>query len=75
MSVQAALMTDDQKGKTMALEAILKVAVAEAISETIAAKARDIATRETLRALREHEDQLTHIIRAAVDAAIAEMLA
>jgi hypothetical protein len=57
------------------LETILKEATAKAVGETIAEEIREIVAKETRRALREHEDQLTTLVRAAVTSAIAELLA
>ena len=41
---------------------------------TIPKKVRRVIAKETRRALRDHEDQLTTLVRAAVASAIAEML-
>ena len=41
---------------------------------TIPKKVRRIVAKETRRALREREDELTRLVRTAVGAAIAEML-
>ena len=58
----------------MALESILKDAVANAMGATIAEEVQEIVAKETRRALREREDELTRLVRTAVGAAIAEML-
>jgi hypothetical protein len=58
----------------MPLESLLKDAVANAMGATIAEEVQEIVAKETRRALREHEDQLTTLVRAAVASAIAEML-
>ena len=58
----------------MALETILKDAVANAMGATIAQEVQEIVAKETRRALREHEDELTTLVKTAVGAAIAEML-
>jgi hypothetical protein len=58
----------------MALENILKEAVSSAMGATIAEEVQEIVAEETRRALRDHEDQLTTLVRAAVASAIAEML-
>ena len=58
----------------MPLASILKEAVQNAISATIAVEVQEIVAKETRRALREYEEQLTMLIRAAVTSAIAEML-
>jgi hypothetical protein len=58
----------------MSLETILKEAVKDGVSATIAAEIQDIVATETRRALRAHEDELTAMVRSVVGAAIAEML-
>lgn len=58
----------------MPLESILKDAVKDAISATIAEEIHEIVAKETRRALRDHEDQLTGLVQGAVKDAIAEML-
>lgn len=58
----------------MALENILKDAVKDAVGATIAAEVQEIVAKETRRALRAHEDELTAMVRSVVGAAIAEML-
>jgi hypothetical protein len=58
----------------MPLENILKDAVKGAIGATIAEEVQEIVAKETRRALRAHEDQLTTLVRAAVASAIEEML-
>ena len=58
----------------MVLETVLKDAVANAMGATIAEEVQEIVAKETRRALRDHEDQLTTLVRAAVASAIAEML-
>jgi hypothetical protein len=58
----------------VALENMLKDAVKDAIGATIAEEVHEIVAKETRRALRSHEDQLTTLVRAAVASAIAEML-
>jgi hypothetical protein len=50
----------------MALENILAVSIAEEVQEIVA--------KETRRALHDHEDRLTTLVRAAVASAIAELL-
>jgi hypothetical protein len=62
------------KTMTMTLQTILKDAVKGAISETIALELHEIVAKETRRALQAHEQELTTLVRAAVGAAIAEML-
>lgn len=58
----------------MPLATILKEAVQNAIGATLAAEVQEIVAKETRRSLREHEEQLTTLIRAAVASAITEML-
>ena len=58
----------------MALENILKEAVKGAVGATIAEEVQEIVAKETRRALREREDELTALVRTAVASAIAEML-
>jgi hypothetical protein len=58
----------------MPLESILKDAVRGAIGDTLGDEVRDIVAKETRRALREHEDQLTRLVRSAVADAVTEML-
>jgi hypothetical protein len=57
------------------MESILKEAVKTAVEATIAEEVEEIVARETRRALREREDDLTRLVRTAVASAIAEMLA
>ena len=66
-------LTDEAKCE-MALETVLKDAVATAMGATIAEEVQEIVAKETRRALRDHEDQLTTLVRTAVAEAIAEML-
>jgi uncharacterized membrane protein len=63
-----------RKVLTVTLETILKDAVRDAIGETIADDVREIVAKESRKALREREDQLTTLVRGAVASAIAEML-
>jgi len=49
-------------------------AVAHAMGATIAEEVQEIVAKETRRALREHEDKLTTLVRAAVASAIEELL-
>jgi hypothetical protein len=58
----------------MTLESMLKDAVANAMGETIAEEVREIVAKETRRAMREHEDRLTALVRTAVTSAIGELL-
>ena len=58
----------------MPLESILKDAVASAMGATIAQEVQEIVAKETRRALHDHEDRLTTVVRAAVASAIAELL-
>lgn len=58
----------------MALESILKDAVANAMGATIAEEVQEIVAKETRRALRDHEDKLTLLVRDAVGSAIGELL-
>ena len=58
----------------MTLENVLKDAVKGAIGETIALELHEIVAKEMPRALHAHEQELTALVRAAVGAAIAEML-
>ena len=58
----------------MTLENVLKDAVKGAIGETIALELHEIVAKEMRRALHAHEQELTALVRAAVGAAIAEML-
>jgi hypothetical protein len=58
----------------MALETVLKDAVATAMGATIAEEVQEIVAKETRRALRDHEDQLTTLVRTAVHEAVAELL-
>ena len=60
--------------KQMPLENILKDAVKDAVGATIAVEVQEIVAKETRRALRAHEDELTQMVRSVVGAAIAEML-
>jgi len=41
---------------------------------TIAEEVQEIVAKETRRALRDHEDELTTLVRAAVASAIGELL-
>jgi hypothetical protein len=45
-----------------------------AVGATIAEEVQEIVAKETGRALREREDELTALVRTAVASAIAEML-
>jgi hypothetical protein len=58
----------------VALETILKDAVKDAVGATIAVEVQEIVAKETRRALREHEEQLTTLVRHAVASAIGELL-
>ena len=58
----------------MALQNMLKEAVKSAVGSTIAEEVQEIVAKETHRALREREDELTALVRTAVASAIAEML-
>ena len=62
------------KTMTMTLQTVLKDAVKGAISETIALEFHEIVAKETRRALQAQEQELTTLVRAAVSAAISEML-
>jgi hypothetical protein len=54
----------------MPLESILKEAVKSAVSDTIAEKVQEIVAK----VLRDHEAELTRLVRGAVGSAIEEML-
>jgi hypothetical protein len=58
----------------MQLETVLKDAVANAMGQTISQEVQEIVAKETRRALHDHEDRLTTLVRAAVASAIAELL-
>ena len=58
----------------MPLATLLKEAVQNAVGATIAAEVQEIVAKETRRALRNHEDKLTTLVRATVSDAIAELL-
>ena len=58
----------------MSLENILKEAVKTAVTDTIALEMQEVVAKETRKALRDHEDRLTQLVREVVSAAIAEML-
>ena len=58
----------------MPLATLLKEAVQNAVGATIAVEIQEIVAKETRRSLREHEEELTALIRAAVASAITEML-
>ena len=58
----------------MTLETVLKGAIANAMSATISEEVQEIVAKETRRALRDHDDQLTTLVRSAVALAIAELL-
>jgi hypothetical protein len=58
----------------VALETILKDALANAMGAAIAQEVQEIVAKETRRALREHEVELATLVEEAVGAAIAEML-
>ena len=51
-----------------------RIAVKDAVGATIAVEVQEIVAKETRRALRAHEDDLTQMVRSVVGAAIAEML-
>jgi hypothetical protein len=59
----------------MPLSDVLKNAVRNGVVGALAAELQEIVVKETRRALRDHEDQLTVIVRAAIADAIAELLA
>ena len=58
----------------MALEDILKEAVKGAVGSTIPEQVQEIVAKETRRALRGREDELTALVRTAAASAIAEMM-
>ena len=58
----------------MSFETVLQDAIKTGFAETIAEDVRDIVAKETRRALREHEDDLTRLIRIAVNKALEEAL-
>jgi hypothetical protein len=53
---------------------ILKEAVKGAVGATIPEQVQEVVAKETRRALREREDEVTTLVRTAVVSAIAEML-
>jgi hypothetical protein len=57
----------------MPFEAIIKDAVKDAFGATLAVEIQDAVAKETRRALREHEEEFTHLVRSAVSAAISEI--
>jgi hypothetical protein len=58
----------------MALENALKQAIKDAVNAAIVDELQAIIVKETQRALRDHEDELTQLIRTATATAISEML-
>jgi hypothetical protein len=54
------------------IQTAIKDAATEAIASTLAEEIQDIVAKETRRAFREHEDQITVIVREAVASALAE---
>jgi hypothetical protein len=58
----------------MALDDILRTAVRSGVEGALAAGLQEMVAKETRRALRDHEDQLITIVRAAVAEAIAALL-
>jgi len=57
------------------LQSVLHEAVRDAVSDTLADEVRQVVAKETRRALRAHEDELTAIVRAAVVEALAQTFA
>jgi hypothetical protein len=58
----------------MALDDVLRTAVRTGVEGALAINLQDMVAKETRRALLEHEDQLTAIVRAAVGDAIGALL-
>jgi hypothetical protein len=58
----------------MQIETAIKDAIKAGFSATIAEDVQEIVARETRRALREHEEELTLMIRTAVKVALEEAL-
>ena len=58
----------------MSLDDLLKDAVRRGVENALANDLQDLVAKETRRALRNHEDQLTAIVRAAVADAIETLL-
>ena len=58
----------------MSIEMILRNAVQEGIGMALTDEVQDIVAKETRRALREHEEEITQWIRTAVRTALEEAL-
>jgi hypothetical protein len=58
----------------MPLDDILRTAVRAGVEGALADDLQEMVAKETRRALREHEDKLTTIVRAAVNDAIDALL-
>ena len=58
----------------MSIEIILRDAVQEGIGMALTEEVQDIVVKETRRALREHEEEITQWIRTAVRTALEEAL-
>jgi hypothetical protein len=56
------------------IDNILKTAVRAGIEGALADDLQEMVAKETRRALRDHEEQLTAVVRAAVHEAISELL-
>jgi hypothetical protein len=58
----------------MLIDAVLQDAIKTGFTATITEDVREIVAKETRRALREHEEEITQLIRAAVNKALEEAL-
>jgi hypothetical protein len=58
----------------VSIEIILRDAVQEGIGMALTEEVQDIVVKETRRALREHEEEITQWIRTAVRTALEEAL-
>jgi hypothetical protein len=59
---------------TSTIDNILKTAIKAGIEGALADDLQEMVAKETRRALRDHEEQLTALVRAAVHEAISELL-
>jgi len=59
---------------TMPLDDLLRTAVRNGVEGALADDLQEMVAKETRRALRDHEEQLTAIVRTAVAEAIAALL-
>jgi hypothetical protein len=56
------------------IDDILKTAVRAGVENALSEDLQNLVAKETRRALRDHEDQLTELVRHAVREAISELL-